>query len=104
MSQVNRSNTAIFEDKMTFGSEEAFISIKKESYLYEDLDEVIYSKGVYNVDNDYIDRPAYLLRFKNGAVWNSDGYTSVKVAEEGILPIIKPYYEDIQVIEERELE
>lgn len=95
-------NTAFFEDRMSFGSDEAVISIKKETYLYEDLDEVIYSKGVYNEDNDYIDRPAYLLKFKDGSVWNSDGYTSVEVVEEEVLPLLEAYYEEVQIIEARE--
>ena len=61
-------------------------------------------KGVYNEDKDYIDRPAYQLIFENGVVWNSDGYTSVKIVEDKILPLLKPYYEEIEVIEARELE
>lgn len=100
--QFITSNTAFYEDRLKFGSEEELIAIQKETYLYEDIKEIIYSKGVYNDYNEYIDRPSYLLVFENGTVWDSDVYTSVEVVEQKILPLLDSYYEEIRVIEARE--
>jgi len=95
-------NTAFYEDRMEFDTEEKLISIQKDTYFYDDLKEVVYAKGLYNDYNEFIDRPSYLLIFENGAVWDSDIYTSVEVVEQEVLPLLDLYYEEIRVIEARE--
>lgn len=95
-------NSAFYEDRMTFGADESFISIKDETHLYEDLKEVVYSKGIYNEYDEFIARPSYLFIFENGTIWDSDVYTSIEVVEKDILPLISSYYDNIRIIEARE--
>ena len=85
---------------MVYNTGELLIPID-ESCNYQDLKTVYYSKGLYNVYGDFIDRPSYLLEFSDGRVWDSDGFTSIEVCEEHILPLLEEYYEKIEQIESR---
>lgn len=94
-------STGFYEDRLVFNDGEEMISFEMDTCYYKDLDKVIYSEGVYNDFGDFIDRPSYLLTFEDGTVWDSDGFTSVEVVEEEILPILEGYYDEIHTVEAR---
>lgn len=93
--------TCFYEDYMTYKVEEDLIRLKAIVCLYEELEEVYYTQGVYNEYGDYINRPSYVLAFKDGSFWDSDTGISVKDVETHILPLLEDYYDEIVTIEDR---
>lgn len=94
-------DSVFYKDYLKYSVDDGMISIREATCYYENLEKIIYSEGVYNEFGDYIDRPAYLLCFSDGKVWNSDNFVTLKTMEENILPIVKNYVEEISIIESR---
>lgn len=93
--------TSFYEDRLVYNAGEKMLSMNWETCYYSDLEQVIYSQGVYNDYDEYIERPSYLLCFSDGTVWDSDGFTTVETVEEKILSILESYYEEIQEVKAR---
>ena len=93
-------STRFYENYMVYNTGENFIPVDT-TCDYDELTKVYYSEGLYNDYGDFIERASYLLEFSNGSVWDSDGFTSVEVVEEHILPLLEEYYEQVEYIKER---
>lgn len=95
------SNTYFYQKHMTFCTFGSFLPESVENCDYEDLEQIIYSEGLYNDYGEFIERPGYTFVFADGIVWDSDGSTSVKVVEEHILPLLDGYYDEIEKVKDR---
>lgn len=93
---------AFYEDFMRYDEEGKVIPTKATIFYYEDLEKVYYSEGIYNDFGNFIDRPSYLVEFEDGMIWDSDGNISVEQFEEHILPILEPYYDELEKIKSRD--
>ena len=90
-----------YEDYMTYNDGEELLPIHTTTCKYADLENVYYSEGLYNDFGDYIARASYLLEFKDGTVWDSDGDASINEVEEHILPLMESYYDKINRVKAR---
>lgn len=58
---------------------------------YEDIDKIYYMNARYNVYGDRIDRPSYVLIFKDGTMFDFDMVNTAEETEEDILPLLEKY-------------
>ena len=63
---------------------------------YEDIDTVYYMKARYNFDGDRIERPSYVLIFKDGTMFDFDMVNTAKETEKDVLPLLEKY--DLEII------
>lgn len=99
--QVAFCTTSFYDTYLSFDKDEDFFGRELVSCEYGKLENVYYSKGLYNVYGDYIGRPSYLLEFEDGIVWNSDGFMEIEAFEKNVLPILEDYYDEIIYVEAR---
>lgn len=99
--QVAFCSTSFYDTYLSFDRNEGFFEREVVSCEYSKLENVYYSEGLYNVYGDYIGRPSYLLEFKDGIVWDSDGYMEIEAFEKNVLPILEVYYDEIVQVEAR---
>lgn len=95
------TSTSFYPQHMTYRDGNTLFSLEKNDFNYKEIKSVYYSEGIYNDFGEFIDRPSYLLEFKDGSVWDSDCICSIEEVEEYILPIIESNYEKIEIIEDR---
>ncbi len=74
------SNVRFYDDSIDFMSQE---------YNYSQIHNVYYIKARHNPKGDIIQRPSYVILFKDKTSLDLDGYTSVKYTEEVVLPLLK---------------
>ncbi len=93
------------EDGIGYVSEYGYIFAKAHtSNSYGNINGLYKLEGRYNDYGDYINRPSYVITFKNGDVIDLDGYTDIEETERHILPLIKPYIgEPVILHSDREL-
>lgn len=58
---------------------------------YEDIDKIYYMDARYNVYGDRIDRPSYVLIFKDGTMFDFDMINTAEETEEDVLPLLEKY-------------
>ncbi len=58
---------------------------------YQDIEKIYHMEARYNVYGDRIERPSYVLKTKDGMLFDFDSITTAKETEEKFLPIIKEY-------------
>ncbi len=63
---------------------------------YEDIDTVYYMKARYNFDGDRIERPSYVLIFKDGTMFDFDMINTAEQTEKDVLPLLEKY--DLEII------
>lgn len=99
--QVAFCATSFYDSYLSFDRNEDFFGREVAVCEYSELETVYYSEGLYNVYGDYIGRPSYLLKFRDGIVWDSDGYMEIEAFEKNVLPILEAYYDEIVQVEAR---
>ena len=77
---IMKSNVWFYEDSIKFESN---------SYTYSQIDSIYYIDARYNAYDNRIERPSYIILFKDKTSLDPDGYTSVKYTEEKVLPLLK---------------
>ena len=63
---------------------------------YEDIDKIYYMDARYNIYGDRIDRPSYVLIFKDGTMFDFDMINTAEETEKDILPLLEKY--DLEII------
>lgn len=63
---------------------------------YEDIEKIYYMDARYNVYGDRIDRPSYVLIFKDGTMFDLDMVNTAEETEKDILPLLEKY--DLEII------
>lgn len=58
---------------------------------YEDIDKIYYMDARYNVYGDRIDRPSYVLIFKDGTMFDFDMINTAEETEKDVLPLLEKY-------------
>lgn len=86
---------ACYEDRMVYNDGEKFMSFETETWYYEDITAVYHVDGAYNVYGDWIDRDFYVICFKDGSVYNTDGSLYEREVRDGLLPVIADYYDEV---------
>ncbi len=66
---------------------------------YEDIDKIYYMDARYNVYGDRIDRPSYVLIFKDGTMFDFDMVNTAKETEEDVLPLLEKYNLEITKVD-----
>lgn len=61
--------------------------IKRKVYFYEDVEKIYHIDARINDWDERIERESYILYFDNGDYLDLDGYTSIQVSENDILPL-----------------
>ncbi len=89
------SSARFYDTYATFPNDEGIAYLYAQRYEYSEIDTVYYIEGRYNDYGDYIDRPSYVIKFKDGFIVDMDDWFSVSETEENILGIIKQYYGQI---------
>ncbi len=84
-----------YDDYLLYNEGEAFLSFKTERLQYEQLKDIYYVEGRYNIYGDYIDRGSYIIVFKDGKELDLDGFSSIQDTEKNILPIFDKNKEDV---------
>lgn len=89
---------------LMYTDEEATFFPQLCKYDYSEIDKVYYMEGRYNDDGDYIDRSSYVIQFKDGVMFDFDGWCSDSETAENIIGLIKPYCgEIVKVKSERDI-
>ena len=63
---------------------------------YEDIEKIYYMNARYNIYGDRIDRPSYVLIFKDGTMFDFDMINTAEETEEDVLPLLEKY--DLEII------
>ena len=58
---------------------------------YEDIEKIYYMDARYNVYGDRLDRPSYVLIFKDGTMFDFDLINTAEETEKDILPLLERY-------------
>lgn len=58
---------------------------------YEDIEKIYYMNARYNIYGDRIDRPSYVLIFKDGTMFDFDMINTAEETEEDVLPLLEKY-------------
>lgn len=58
---------------------------------YEDIDKIYFMNARYNVYGDRIERPSYVLIFKDGTMFDFDMINTAEETEKDVLPLLEKY-------------
>lgn len=86
---------ACYEDRFEYNDSEKFLSFETKAKYYKDITAVYHVDGQYNDYGDWIDRAFYVICFKDGTTFNTDGTIDEDEAREGFLPVIADYYNEV---------
>lgn len=89
------TNVRFYDDKIIFESK---------TYGYNNIDSVYRIDARYNIYGDRIERSSYVILFDDKTSLDLDGYTSIKLTEKEVLPLLRGIGFEIKYADsEREL-
>ncbi len=86
--------TSVYDTYIKTPSDENVLEMTE--LQYEDIEKIYYMDARYNVYGDRIDRPSYVLIFKDGTMFDFDMINTAEQTEKDILPLLEKY--DLEII------